>query len=88
MDFEFKTTIEGEDIILKFRPYGDAPGRISRHNINNMEAQIWAYLEWGLQEPENWPLDSTVAGYNIFDVMPQRQITECYQQWQNSDMGS
>jgi hypothetical protein len=85
MSFTFKTQIDGKDVELQFKPYGDAPGRISRHNVGNIEAQVWAYLEWGLISPEKWPLDGNGAGANIFDVMPQKQITELYRLWQNAD---
>lgn len=88
MSFEFKTTVDDEIITLEFKSYGDAPGRISRHNIGNMEAQVWGYLEWGLEYPKHWPLDSIKPGTNIFDDMPQREITDCYMQWQASDDGS
>lgn len=74
-------------IVLKFQDYGEAPGRISRHNIGDVEAQVWGYLEWGLTEPAKFPEDSTRAGHNVFDSIPQRQITECYQQWQKAERG-
>lgn len=73
-----------EAVTLVFRPYGDAPGRISRHNIGRTEQQVWEYLEWGLVEPKFWPTDSKSRGHNIFDVMPQRQITKCYNAWQRA----
>lgn len=93
--FEFKATIprvtraeDGsettaeETVTLLFRPYGDAPGRISRHNIGRIENAVWDYLEWGLTQPKNWPIESTVPGHSIFDEIPQRQITKCYNEWQ------
>jgi hypothetical protein len=86
MGFEFKTVTEdGTPVVLRFKPYGDSPGRISRRNINNMEAQVWQYLEWGLIEPKNWPEDSDSPGTNVLDVVPQRDITKCYQEWQSAD---
>jgi hypothetical protein len=91
--FEYKTdverTVDGETvtepITLMFRRYGDAPGRISRRNVGNVERQVWAYLEWGLIEPKNWPVDSQVPGHMIFDVIPQRVITKVYRAWQESE---
>lgn len=83
--FEFKAKVDGKEVVLKFKPYGDAPGRISRHNIGNMEAQVWAYLEWGLVEPKNWPVDGNRPGSDVFDDLPQKEITELYRLWQNSD---
>jgi hypothetical protein len=83
--FEYKTKVNDKEVVLKFKPYGDAPGRISRHNIGQMEAQVWAYLEWGLIEPKNWPVDGNRPGYEVFDVLPQREITEIYRLWQSSD---
>jgi hypothetical protein len=88
--FEFTThvdngTPEGVDVVMKFKPYGDVPGRISRHNIGRIEAQVWAALEWGLVEPKHWPLDSHHPGTDVFDVMPQRDITRCYNAWQDED---
>ncbi len=84
--FEFKTVTEdGVDVILRFKSYGDAPGRISRRNIGDMEAQVWGYLEWGLAEPANWPVGSKLPGHNVLDVIPQKNITKCYQEWQASE---
>lgn len=81
--FTYQATVDGQQVELKFKDYGDAPGKISRRNMNLIEAQVWAYLEWGLVEPEHWPADDPNApGSNVFDEMPQKQITECYQQWQ------
>jgi hypothetical protein len=89
MNFTFETVTEtGESVKLVFKPYGDAPGRISRRNVNNIEAQFWQYLEWGLIEPTNWPVDSTRPGAAIFDVIPQRALTTCYNEWQEADQGS
>lgn len=85
MSFEYTTKVNGEPVVLKFKPYGDAPGRISRRNKGDIEAQVWGYLEWGLEEPANWPAGSTAPGTNVFDVMPQRDITKCYNAWQASD---
>jgi hypothetical protein len=86
MAFEYKTTTEeGADVILRFKAYGLAPGRISRHNIGNMEAQVWAYLEWGLVEPANWPEGGKQPGTDVFDIIPQNEITKCYAEWQSSD---
>lgn len=86
MAFEYKATTEdGSQVVLRFKPYGNAPGRISRRNIGNMEAQVWAYLEWGLAEPLNWPEDSNMPGTNVLDVIAQRDVTKCYNEWQNSD---
>lgn len=100
MSFEYKAVvpkvIHGEDggedttvnetVVLRFKSYGDAPGRISRHNIGFTEMQVWMYLEWGLVEPAHWPVDSQLPGHNIFDVMPQRQITKCYNAWQRASI--
>lgn len=84
-DGEPDTTETVEEIVtLVFRPYGDAPGRISRHNIGRTEQQVWDYLEWGLAEPKFWPTDSKKPGHNIFDEMPQRQITKAYNAWQRA----
>jgi hypothetical protein len=91
--FEFKTEIEREvdgetvtePITLRFRRYGDAPGRISRHNQGNIERQVWLYFEWGLIDPKNWPEDSELPGHRIFDVLPQRVITKIYREWQASE---
>jgi hypothetical protein len=86
MSFEYKTTTEdGADVILRFKPYLNAPGRISRHNIGQMEAQVWAYLEWGLIEPAFWPDGSQLSGANVFDVIPQREITQCYTEWRDQE---
>jgi hypothetical protein len=84
--FEYKAVTEdGTSVVLRFKPYGDAPGRISRYNIGNMEAQIWAYLAWGLVEPANWPEDGKVSGDKVLDDLPQRDITKCYTEWRESD---
>jgi hypothetical protein len=89
MNFTFDTATEtGEPVTLVFKPYGDAPGRISRHNINNIEAQVWGYLEWGLESPKFWPHDTLIPGVAVFDFIPQRAITTCYNEWQSSDQGS
>lgn len=85
MSFEYKAKVDGKEVVLKFKPYGEAPGRISRHNIGQMEAQVWAYLEWGLVEPKNWPVDGNRPGIEIFDILPQRDITDLYRLWQASD---
>jgi hypothetical protein len=86
MAFEFKAiTEDGTAIVLQFKRYGDAPGRISRRNIGDMERQVWEYLEWGLESPANWPEQSLLPGYNVFDVVKQRDITKIYQQWQADD---
>lgn len=86
MAFEFKAVTEdGTAIVLRFKRYGDAPGRISRRNIGDMERQVWEYLEWGLTEPKNWPEDSELLGANVFDVIRQRDATKCYQEWQRAD---
>lgn len=83
MNFEYKTkTEDGIAVTLVFKPFGDAPGRIPRWNIGNMEAQVWGYLEWGLLEPAVWPADSKLPGKGVFDVIPQREITRCYNKWQ------
>src|SRR5271170_4359094 len=85
MNFEFKTKlVDGTPITLVFRPYGDAPGKIARHNVNNIEAQFWQYLEWGLIEPKTWPDLTPHPGVNVFDEIPQRQITLCYNAWQEA----
>ncbi len=57
MSFEYKAKIKGrpEPVVVRMEPYGDAPGRISRRNIGDNEAQVWGYLEWGLTEPQSWP---------------------------------
>jgi hypothetical protein len=89
MNFEYQAVTEdGEAVTLVFKPYGDAPGRISRHNVGNMEAQLWAFLEWGLLEPKHWPTDSTRPGTCVLDVLPQRAITTCYNEWVDSSGGS
>jgi hypothetical protein len=89
MEFEFNTsTVDGVPVFLRFRPYGDAPGRISRRNVNNIEAQFWDYLEWGLVSPVNWPEDSDRPGHAVLDDIPQRAIMACYNAWQTSDEGS
>jgi hypothetical protein len=90
---DVKREIDGEEgretvtepVTLTFRRYGDAPGRISRRNVGNVERQVWAYLEWGLIEPKHWPVDSEVPGHLIFDVIPQRIITKMYRAWQESE---
>lgn len=91
MSFEYTATIpaegEGEatEVVLKFKDWGLAPGRISRQNIGDVESQVWAFLEWGLIEPKNWPVDdSNKPGQNVFDVVPQRQINECYRLWRDA----
>lgn len=84
--FEYKATTEdGTAIVLRFKRYGDAPGRISRRNIGDMERQVWEYLEWGLLEPVHWPEDSTLPGSNVLDVIRQRDVTKVYQEWQRAD---
>jgi len=92
--FEYEATLpkaadetEAQKVTLKFKDYGDAPGSISRYNIGDNEAQIWGYLEWGLEEPKNWPEDSSKPGDSIFDVLPQRQITKAYIAWREADRG-
>jgi hypothetical protein len=86
MNFEFKTaTNDGTPITLVLKPAGDAPGAISRHNIGNIEAQFWANYEWGLVEPKHWPEGSDKKGTNVLDVIPQRELTECYNKWQSAD---
>ena len=76
MSFEFKCTTEDDTpVVLRFKPYGDAPGRISRHNIGNMEAQVWQYLEWGLEDDQD---------ASILDSIRQRDITKMYKEWQNA----
>lgn len=89
--FEFKATIPGKTesddeqiVTLVFKDYGNVPGRVSRHNIGHIEAQIWASLEWGLVEPAHWPVDSERPGTQVLDEVPQRQITEMYQAWQKA----
>jgi hypothetical protein len=84
-NFEFKAQIEDTLVILVFKPFYDMPGRISRHNVNNIEAETWAGLEWGLIEPAHWPAESQRPGSDIFDVLPQREIARCYQEWLKSD---
>lgn len=69
---------------LVLRDWADAPGRISRYNQHDIEAQVWAYLEWGIVEPKNWPLDSDLPAHRILDDMPQKQISECYRKWQKA----
>ena len=70
--FEFKThTEDGTPVVLHLKPYGDAPGRISRRHVGQMERQVWLYLEWGLGEQDA----------DILDSIPQREITKLYQEW-------
>lgn len=89
MNFEYKTkTVSGAPITLVFKPYGDAPGRIARHNVNNIEAQFWQYLEWGLLEPKIWPEGSPNPGVGVFDEIAQRHITLCYNAWQEATPSS
>lgn len=84
--FEYKTiTEDGADVILRFKSYSDAPGRIPRRHMRDIEAQLWAYMEWGLVEPANWPEGSEVPGHAVFDVIPQRDITKCFSDWQVSE---
>ena len=84
MTFKYDVEIDGVDVTLTFRDYGDVPGRVSRRNINNVEAQVWASLEWGLMEPKHWPLDSKNPGTNVLDEIAQRDITACYLAWQKA----
>lgn len=85
MNFEYEAALEdGKPVTLVFKPYGDAPGRIARHNVNNIEAQFWQYLEWGLLQPKNWPVGSQTQGVAVFDEIPQRLITLCYNAWQEA----
>ena len=83
-NFEFKTTINDEPITFVFKDFGDIPGRVSRRNMGNVEAQVWASLEWGLIEPEHWPLDSARPGTDLFDDIAQRDATACYLAWQKA----
>lgn len=84
--FEYKAvTEEGVSVVLRFKSYGDAPGRISRYNVGNMEAQIWEYLAWGLVDPVNWPEDGKLPGNKVLDALPQRDITKMYTEWRESD---
>lgn len=82
--FTYNVEIDGKDVTLTLRDYGDVPGKVSRRNIGNVEAQVWASLEWGLVEPKNWPLDSKNSGTNVLDEMAQRDITACYIAWQKA----
>lgn len=85
--FEYKTVTEdGASVVLRFKPYSDAPGRIPRRHMRDIEAQLWAYMEWGLVEPANWPEDSELPGHGVFDVIPQRDITKCYGEWQGFEL--
>ena len=52
--------------------------------MGNVEAQVWASLEWGLIEPEHWPLDSARPGTDLFDDIAQRDATACYLAWQKA----
>lgn len=82
--FEFKVTPEdGEPTTITLKPYDNIPGRISRYHRGDLEAQIWASLEWGLVEPKHWPLESNNAGHLIFDFVPQREITKLFIGWQD-----
>ena len=85
MNFEFKTTANGEPITLVLKPAGDAPGAISRRNVNNIEAQFWANFDWGLVEPKHWPEGSDKKGTDVLDVISQRELTKCYNAWQSAD---
>jgi hypothetical protein len=89
--FEYKTTVKvkgddgneyDRDVTLQFKPYGDAPGKISRYNQNNIERQLWLTMEWGLISPAHWPDDSVLPGHRLFDDMSQRDISDCYTKWQ------
>ena len=84
-DFSFKLEMEdGTTQEVTLRSYGMAPGRISRRNIGNTEAQVWAAFDWGLIEPKHWPLDSEKgAGTDILDDARMRSIMECYNDWQS-----
>lgn len=84
MSFKYEVEIDGKEVTITLRDYGDVPGRVSRRNINNVEAQVWASLEWGLVEPKHWPLDSKNPGTNVFDDIAQRDITACYLAWQKA----
>lgn len=95
--FEFKAKIATKDIgedgqehdgtrevVLRFKPYEDAPGRISRYNQGNIERQLWLTMEWGLVEPAHWPENSDLPGHLILDEVGQGDITDCYQAWQQA----
>ena len=84
--FEYQVTPEGHDwpVTLKFKDFGDVPGRVSRYYIGDIERQVWASLEWGLVEPAHWPLDSQSPGHTIFDEVPQKQLTDCFTAWQKA----
>lgn len=84
MSFDFKLEMEdGSFTDIKLRHYGKAPGRISKRNIGNTEAQVWAALDWGLVEPEHWPLASEKApGTNVLDDACMSSIMDCYNEWQ------
>lgn len=84
MSFKYEVEIDGKEVTLTLRDYGDVPGRVSRRNINNVEAQVWASLEWGLVEPKHWPVDSKNPGTNVLDEVSQREITACYIAWQKA----
>jgi hypothetical protein len=83
-NYEYKVTIGDTPVTLVLKDFGDVPGRVSRRNVGNIEAQVWASLEWGLIEPEHWPLDSTRPGTDLFDDIAQRDATDCYMAWQKA----
>lgn len=59
--YERTVTIDGKDVLLKFKDYSLIPGRISRLYTNNSELQMWESLAWGISEPQRWPIPETPA---------------------------
>lgn len=93
--FERKVTINGEVHLLKFKPFSEIPGRISRLFRRNQEEQLWQALAWGLAEPKHWPDKPPVEGEvdntapsaiwdGILDTLPMSEVMAIHKEWQKS----
>ena|SRR6185312_1109828 len=93
--FERKVQINGETVLLRFKPFAEIPGRISRVYTGRIEAQLWAALDWGLVEPKRWPDKplaegeeapkvSTAIDDGIFDTVTMREVMAIHNEWQKA----
>ena len=79
--FTYTTEVDGEEVDIVLRPFGELPGRISRLHRGDVETQMWEAFEWGLKDPKQLA---------IIDEMPMSEITDMLAKWQvdaGTDMG-
>lgn len=82
MEYVCKAELPDGEVELRFKQFSKIPGKISRHNQGNSEAQLWGSLAWGLIEPKNWPVGSKDPAIAVFDEMPMEQILKIHGDWQ------